>query len=179
MTTNIILDKNVREKKYNKSTIWNEFIKDHKGTKIIESNKEDKDNKDINIEKTDIDIEKKGKHPGGRPAKKYKYENERNNIITKLNEILGITNTNNIFYLSDIDNDVNKQNQIIDLENDSKLYLNSCCWSYFTKDLKTRKYLSLLRSIYKDMKYDMIPHCISHFVSLTPFYYFHSMNIPH
>ena len=104
MAANIILDKKEREKRI-KVTKITEI------TEIIENKKE----------KT----WEKGKHPGGRPIKKHKYENERNDVIKKLNDILGITDKNNIFYLADIDNDVSKQNQIINLENDSKLYFNS------------------------------------------------------
>src|SRR5947207_7994234 len=92
------------------------------------------------------------------PSKKNKFENERNEIIKKLNNILGITETNYVFCLSDIDDDIIKQNQIISLVEDVKRYFKYSGWPYFSKELKDRKYLSLTKSIYKDMQYDMIPH---------------------
>lgn len=99
----------------------------------------------------------KGKTGAGRPRKEIAYKTEREGVIDELNIILGITETNNIFYLSLIDDDAAKQRQILDLEAKIKLYFNYSHWPFFSKDIKKRKCLSLIKSIYKDMHYTMTP----------------------
>ena len=49
---------------------------------------------------------------GGRPNKRDKFNEERHMILIKLNNILGITDHNKIFYLYDIDDNPDKQDQI-------------------------------------------------------------------
>lgn len=95
-------------------------------------------------------MEKPEKSLGGRPLKAIKYQKEKIEILNKLNNILGITETNNIFYLYDIDRDINKQNQIMDLLDDCKKYFNATNWAIITREVNVRRYLSLSRSIYKD-----------------------------
>ena len=95
-------------------------------------------------------MEKPEKNLGGRPLKVLKYQKEKIEILNKLNNILGITETNDSFYLHTIDDDENKQNQIMDLLDDCKKYFNAGHWAICCKELHTRRYLSLMRSIYKD-----------------------------
>jgi hypothetical protein len=55
------------------------------------------------------------------PKKIEKYETERKEVIDKLFVILNI-NDNNTFYLHDIDNNINKQEEIMNLVHDVKKY---------------------------------------------------------
>lgn len=93
----------------------------------------------------------------GRPTKKNKYDVERQTIIEKLDEIIGISDSNRSFYFYDLDNNIEKQNQIFALQDEIKRFFKAGNWNIFTKDLKTRKYLSLLKSVYRDMGYTFIP----------------------
>ena len=88
---------------------------------------------------------------GGRPSKKDKFDDERQIIVNKLNNILGINNENKIIYLYDIDNDTNKQNEILALRDDIRRVFTAGNWPVFSKNIKTRQYLSLMKSVYKDM----------------------------
>lgn len=96
----------------------------------------------------------KVKIPYKKQTKKELYSQERLNLLNKLNNILGVTNTNNIIYLYDIDNFPEKQKQIDDLKYDIKKYFKCGTWSYFTKE-GSRQYLSLIRCFYKEMGYDV------------------------
>lgn len=93
---------------------------------------------------------------GGRPAKKDKYDVERQQVIERLDTIIGITDSNKLFYLYDLDNDVDKQNQILALEDEVKRVFRAGNWNVFAKEVKTRKYLSLLRAVYRDMGYSLM-----------------------
>lgn len=87
-------------------------------------------------------------------SKKDKYPNERQDVLNRLYTILGITETNKIFYLDELEKDVNKQNQIIALVPDVKKYFAYGMWSYFAKpQLTDKRYLSLAKSIIKDMEH--------------------------
>ena len=87
-------------------------------------------------------------------SKKDKYVNERQNVLNRLYIILGITDTNKIFYLDDIDANRGKVNQIIELVPDVKLYFRCSSWSIFaTPERVEKKWLSLTKAIIKDMGY--------------------------
>jgi len=87
-------------------------------------------------------------------TKKDLYTNERNNIIKLLSIILEMTPENMSFYLYHIENDLEKQKQIIALEPQIKKYFKCGTWSYFAKNTK-KGYLSLIRSIFKDMGFSI------------------------
>lgn len=90
----------------------------------------------------------------GHLPKKDVFIDERKQLLQKLNDILGITDTNNAFYLYHLDNDFEKQQKIYELEKEVKEYFRCCEWTYFTKNTK-KKYLSLIRSIYHDMNFNI------------------------
>lgn len=92
------------------------------------------------------------KIPYKRHTKKELYSQERSDLLNKLNNIVGITENNNIIYFYDLDNSSEKQKQIDDLKYDIKKYFKCGTWSYFTKE-GNRQYLSLIKSIYRDMEY--------------------------
>lgn len=81
----------------------------------------------------------------GRPTKINKYKKERDDILEKLNKILGISNTNNIFYICDLTED--KQKEICDLKDKVKKYFEVSAYKIFSKNVK-REYLSLIKIIY-------------------------------
>ena len=102
------------------------------------------------------------KKPKGKPnltvdipkptTKRTKYVNERSELLKKLYFILGITDTNRIFYLDDLEKNVEKQNQILALIPDVKQYFTYGTWAYFSKpDTQSKPYLSLAKSVIKDM----------------------------
>ena len=89
------------------------------------------------------------------PKKVEKYDTERKEIIDKLFVILGITD-NNTFYLHDIDNNITKQEEIMNLVPDVKKYFICSTWTCFAKNDVKRFYLSLIKYLMKDMNYNMI-----------------------
>ena len=93
---------------------------------------------------------------GGRPKKSSKYYEERQDIIKKLNNILGITSINNSFYIYELDNNIEKQKQILDLKRDIKEYFPCSKWAVYNNSSKLKKeYISLIRSVYKYMNYEI------------------------
>ena len=57
------------------------------------------------------------------------YINERQIILEKIFEILNIDDSNNTFFLKDLDNDNNKQNLILELELDIRKYFVCGHWA--------------------------------------------------
>lgn len=86
--------------------------------------------------------------------KHFRYVNERNELTQKLLKILNIDENNKTFCSFMLDNDKEKQQKILDLEPDVKKYFSTAHWSYYHKNSKAaeRPYLSLAKSILKDMK---------------------------
>ena len=85
------------------------------------------------------------------------YENERKEILQKILNILEITSTNKMVSLKKLDENLEKQQQIINLVPDIKKYFICSKWNYFrnkTRDFK-RKYLSLIKTIMKEMNIKM------------------------
>lgn len=89
------------------------------------------------------------------PKKVEQYINERKEVFDRLLVILGI-NEENTFYLHDIDNNINKQKEIMNLVPDVKKYFICSTWTCFAKNDVKRFYLSLIKYLMKDMNYNMI-----------------------
>jgi hypothetical protein len=87
-----------------------------------------------------------------------KYTNERQIILEKIFDILEINKVNNKISLKELDENIEKQNKITELENDIKKYFIITGWGYFSnkKRESKRKFLSLIKSIVKDMNVKMI-----------------------
>ncbi len=82
------------------------------------------------------------------------FTKERQELLQKMLTILGITEENKMFSLKKLDEDPEKQKQILDLVEDIKKYFICSKWAYFsnqTKEFK-RLYLSLIKAVFKDMK---------------------------
>lgn len=118
----------------------------HKKSRVV--NKKDNaevDNNSDNIEKNIIEKDK-----GGRPLKNLKFANERKIILDKLLKILNITKENNIFYVDELDKDPVKIKEILNLETEIKQYFSCSGWMCFTKSCKNRKYLSMIKYLFKN-----------------------------
>ncbi len=90
-----------------------------------------------------------------RRNKKQLFINERNNIINKLNSIIGLDINNNSVLLVELyknDTLIKYLNQIKD---DIKKYYKCCRWGYFVYENSGKKgdEITLLRAIYKDHNY--------------------------
>jgi hypothetical protein len=95
------------------------------------------------------------KNLGGRPKKSEKYKKEREEVLKKLKDILGITGTNNIFYMYDIDKNEDKQQAIMDLKDDVYAYFgHKENRIFYSKTL--RPYSSLLKIVLKEMGYTLL-----------------------
>ncbi len=85
------------------------------------------------------------------------FTKEREEVLQKMLTILGITDDNKMFSLKKLDEDEEKQKQILDLVEDIKKYFVCSKWSVFNnKNLEfKRDYLSLIKAVLKDMKIKM------------------------
>ena len=85
------------------------------------------------------------------------YTDERQIILNKIFEILNINDSNNTFFLKDLDNDEKKQNQILELESDIRKFFVCGNWACFTNHNIKRKALSIIKNLINDMNYNIIP----------------------
>ena len=83
------------------------------------------------------------------PKKVDNYMEEQNIVLYKIINILCGDN-NNVFLLHDIDNNLEKQQQIYDLEPDIKKYFICSKWGCYKLQSK-RKWLSLIKNICKTL----------------------------
>lgn len=86
-----------------------------------------------------------------RRNKQEMYDNERKKLLAELLDILKISENNKIFYVDDLDNSKILQKKILDLEMNVKKYFTCSSWPFFAKKNISKPYLSLLKSILKDM----------------------------
>jgi len=90
------------------------------------------------------------------PKKVEQFANERIQVLNQMLQILGINEQNNMFSLHKLDGDINKQNEIIGLEDDIKKYFLCGEWTCFKKkDSCKRRWLSMIKYVVKDMGYQM------------------------
>ena len=89
----------------------------------------------------------------GRPTKRLMFKDERDEIVCKINNIIGISEDNGHIYLDEFTED--KKQEILLLVNDVKKYFNYTCWQFFLKSEEERSCLSLIKNIYKDMNYNV------------------------
>jgi hypothetical protein len=79
-------------------------------------------------------------------AKNIAYAKEQKELADKVLDILGISETNKVFYIGDIDEE--KVKQIIALEGDVRRYFKCGTWTYFAKTVPI-PWLSLAKSVLK------------------------------
>jgi hypothetical protein len=87
-----------------------------------------------------------------------KFTNERNEVLQQILNILEITEKNKMFSLKELDENNDKQNNIIALEVDIKKYFLCSRWTYFSNKNREfkRNYLSLIKAIMKAMDVKMV-----------------------
>jgi hypothetical protein len=92
------------------------------------------------------------------PKKIQQYTSERQSLVNKMLKILEINETNNILSLKKLDEDQQKQQQIINLIDDIKQYFICSSWTFFSNKKRKikRLYLSLIKSVMKEMNVQMI-----------------------
>jgi hypothetical protein len=84
------------------------------------------------------------------------YKEDQRKVVSKLNDILGISDTNNRFILEELKKDVEKQRQILELEPEVKKYFTYANWTYFKGNvLEDNKGICLMRAVYKAMDYEV------------------------
>ena len=100
--------------------------------------------------------EEKVKRKRNRPDKKTRYANERQNIINKLNTIIGINETKNSVYLYELEKNTNLKEEVEKLVPDIKKYFKYGHWGYFRDNGEDNNFVSLVRAIYNDCEYDIL-----------------------
>ena len=87
-----------------------------------------------------------------RSTKKEKYQEERKNILNKINNILDINETKNYVYLYDIENNETIKNKINEMSVEIKKYFKVGNWNYYIMKNNNEKPLEigLIRAIYRD-----------------------------
>jgi hypothetical protein len=86
--------------------------------------------------------------------KNLRFKEERKKILTDLLNIVGITETNKIFYSHIIDENEETQKQILAFENEIETYFKVSSWPAYKEQSRhtlERRYLSILKSVIKEM----------------------------
>ncbi len=87
-------------------------------------------------------------------TKKDIYKNERDEVLQKLNKILGITDKNNKFYMEDINEEI--EHKIMKLKKHVWEYFYGKASAVFNSKYAVKKeFLSLLKIVYKEMGYEL------------------------
>jgi len=80
------------------------------------------------------------------------YKKERQEIV---NKIINITGTQ--FVAHEFDADIEKQNKILELDNDIKKYFSVSNWGAYKTGIKiTKRPISIIKSVLKDMNIELI-----------------------
>jgi hypothetical protein len=93
-----------------------------------------------------------------RPDKKTRYAKERTELIKKLNNLIGITETKNSVFLYELEKDANLKSEVEKLVPDIKKYFKYGHWGYFSNDQNRGQYnhIGLMRAVYTDCDYDVV-----------------------
>jgi hypothetical protein len=123
------------------------------------------DNKNIQLSDNNLivddNIENKVKRTFTKNKKKL-FTNQRNVILSRIYEIVGISQTNKSFYSNSIEDYEDKCEQIYQLEEDIQKYFHVSSWPAFKKNSKLtdKKALSIIKSVLKDMNIDIVSSCV-------------------
>jgi hypothetical protein len=88
------------------------------------------------------------------------YAQQRNNILNNVLKIIGISDSNSLFYSHIISDNINIQQQLLDLTDDLKKYYATSTWSTFKNTIDVEnKALSIVRMLLKEhnIKYKSTP----------------------
>jgi hypothetical protein len=84
-----------------------------------------------------------------------KYQNEREDICNKLINIIDLDD-NESFLLCDLDNDTEKQNQIVEMKEEIQKYFACSTISSFKPNFECKRpYLNIVRSILRKQNYNI------------------------
>jgi len=83
--------------------------------------------------------------------KHLKYKDERLQILNNIYKLLEIDEKNKVFKSHLIDADENIQKQILDMSDDISKYFKVAGWPAYKNFNTERRYLSIIKSILKDM----------------------------
>lgn len=107
-----------------------------------------------NIIEDNIENNIKIKRTRNRLTKKEQFTAERQEIINKLNNIIGIDDVNNNIYLYDLENNIEIKQKIKDMVANISKYHKCGTWGYFLdKGRGGGNEIGLMRSVYKDNDY--------------------------
>lgn len=117
-----------------------------------EQNISNKSNDNIN------DVNEKIIKRRNRPDKKTRYIKEREEMISKLNKLIGIDEKNNSVFLYELENNPVLKGEIESMLDDIKKYHKYGHWGYFSNDDKQGKgnVIGLMRAIYSDNDYEIL-----------------------
>ena len=83
------------------------------------------------------------------------YETKRQEILEKILEILELKD--NAFYLNELDNNIEKQSKLLELDEIIRENFKAGELAYFKKNANfVKPYLSMIRSIFKVMEYNIV-----------------------
>ena len=108
----------------------------------------------------DMNNNEKPKITKNRSTKKDLYKKEQEEILNKINTILGINKDNNTIYLYDIENDETKKAQILALSEDVQKYFKAGDWGFYKTEACKYNHVLLCKSIYKEMGYKILSKAI-------------------
>lgn len=93
-----------------------------------------------------------------RPDKKTRYAKERELLIEKLNQLIGLNKENNSIFLYELERNINLKNEVEKLVPDIKKYFKYGHWGYFSNEQcrGSENYVSLIRAIYTDNNYEVV-----------------------
>lgn len=99
-----------------------------------------------------------------RPDKKTRYAKERNELIEKLNNLIGITETKNSVFLYELEKDANLKSEVEKLIPDIKKYFKYGNWGYFNNhpSKNHENHITLIRGIYNDSDFNVISKLKTH-----------------
>lgn len=84
--------------------------------------------------------------------KNIRYTNERQAILTKILTLIGINETNKMFYSHLIDESEDIKSQVLDMVNEIKKYFKTSTWSALKPNATVeRAYLSIIKSVMREM----------------------------
>ena len=99
-----------------------------------------------------------------RPDKKTRYATERQNLIEKLNKLIGLNDKNNSVFLYELERNDELKIEIEKLIPDIKKYFKYGNWGYFrvNDDNEENNYIALMRAIYNDNNYEILSKLKTH-----------------
>jgi hypothetical protein len=87
-----------------------------------------------------------------------KYQKEREEILQEVFRILEVDENNNKFFLDDLDNSLQKQNDIIGIMEPVRKYFICGKWTCFVNINVKRYWFSLIKYVLKEFNYKLESH---------------------